>query len=95
MEALGPVAAVDRARVKATALWHFGALWMRIFAAESDMVVGALYNGHGQEAGRREERVQSRVTPEGVLKLDRRPLGVTRLHEISTSRQHPYLYKPL
>lgn len=52
MEALVPVAAVDRARVKATALLHFGALEMRILAAESDMVAGALGNDRGQEGGR-------------------------------------------
>ncbi len=39
IEGLAPAAAVDLERVNATGLLLLGALWMRIFAAESDMVV--------------------------------------------------------
>ena len=42
MEALEPTETVDLARVKAMALLVFVALGMRIFAAESDMILVAL-----------------------------------------------------
>lgn len=51
IEALEPVAAVDRARVKAMALLPFGAPGMRILAALSDMLMDAPNSEREQESG--------------------------------------------